>query len=30
MCNLNKREKEHPENHLFISCNHITDWNKLK
>ncbi|CAD8043387.1 unnamed protein product [Paramecium primaurelia] len=30
MCNTHKREKDHSISHIFIQCNHVTDWNKLK
>ncbi|CAK56093.1 unnamed protein product (macronuclear) [Paramecium tetraurelia] len=30
MCNTHRREKDHPISHIFIFCNHVTDWNKLK
>ncbi|CAD8050351.1 unnamed protein product [Paramecium primaurelia] len=29
-CNTHKREQEHPNNHIFIQCNHVIEWNKLK
>ncbi|CAK90952.1 unnamed protein product (macronuclear) [Paramecium tetraurelia] len=29
-CNSSKREKEHSNAHIFIQCNNVIDWNKLK